>query len=468
LPIDRAQPASLWLATLMGLWLAGVAAGLARLLVSVHRVGDIVRRSTPIGPDGAALAGSVAAALGLGRIPETRVSKDIQAPQAAGPWRPIVLLPATAVSEWSQEELRMAVGHEMVHIRRRDLWLGWVPALTERLFFFHPLARLAVREYLVAREAACDAVVLRTLDINASEYGRLLVRLGVGQSEPAFAGASSSSASALRRRLEMLTHTTPTASVRRRRLTLAAALVLAMLPFQLVARTEPSAAALPSAPNITSIPPVVAPGATQIALPMPQRASAAVAREPGRSAQDSPREVPPRTTEAPEAREVERVRGQEREVEKALTQPRDGLRDADSVVETQKRVDQQFVTLRAQLESLRRLAQEQGIVSPTQQRRLGEDTALENRVRELEALNRLLQEKASQASVEARPQQEAAQREVQLRVLNEQIMSLTRQQAALVRQQQNLADQQQALDETMRRLSEQLQRVRETLEQSVK
>jgi hypothetical protein len=267
----------------------------------------------------------------------------------------------------------------------------------------------------------------------------------------------------------MLTHTTPTASVRRRRLTLAAALVLAMLPFQLVARTEPSAAALPSAPNITSIPPVVAPGATQIALPMPQRASAAVAREPGRSAQDSPREVPPRTTEAPEAREVERVRGQEREVEKALTQPRDGLRDADSVVETQKRVDQQFVTLRAQLESLRaRLAQEQGIVSPTQQWRLEKDTGLENRVRELEALNRLLQEKASQASVEARAQQEAAQREVQLRVLNEQIMSLTRQQAALVRQQQNLADQQQALVETMRRLSEQLQRVRETLEQSVK
>jgi hypothetical protein len=66
------------------------------------------------------------------------------------------------------------------------------------------------------------------------------------------------------------------------------------------------------------------------------------------------------------------------------------------------------------------------------------------------------------------PTSKAAQREVQLRVLNEQIMSLTRQQAALVRQQQNLADQQQALVETMRRLSEQLQRVRETLEQSVK
>jgi hypothetical protein len=37
-------------------------------------------------------------------------------------------------------ESSMALAHELAHLRRGDLWLGWLPAIAQRLFFFHPLA----------------------------------------------------------------------------------------------------------------------------------------------------------------------------------------------------------------------------------------------------------------------------------------------------------------------------------------
>ena len=35
----------------------------------------------------------------------------------------------------------MALAHELMHVRRRDVLLGCLPALAERLYFFHPLVR---------------------------------------------------------------------------------------------------------------------------------------------------------------------------------------------------------------------------------------------------------------------------------------------------------------------------------------
>ena len=79
-----------------------------------------------------------------------------------GPREPVVLIPRSGLERLTPAEVSMTLCHELVHLRRNDLWLGWVPALAHRIFFFHPLAALAAREYAIAREAACDAEVLRS------------------------------------------------------------------------------------------------------------------------------------------------------------------------------------------------------------------------------------------------------------------------------------------------------------------
>ncbi len=113
----------------------------------------------------------------------------IESPQVTGLWRTTVLLPAD--QRLTPEESAMALAHELAHLRRGDLWLVWVPAIAQRLFFFYPLVGWAMREYALSREAACDAQVLQQTGTMPQAYGRLLLRLGIAHPmHSGLAGAS--------------------------------------------------------------------------------------------------------------------------------------------------------------------------------------------------------------------------------------------------------------------------------------
>jgi beta-lactamase regulating signal transducer with metallopeptidase domain len=223
-----------WLPAAIVLWFGILLVQIGRL-VHAHRVlRGIVTRSV-LWPD--ETTSELANRLGLKRVPQVRLSDEIETPQVFGLREPVVLLP-TEMTAFTAEERAMTLCHELMHIRRRDLTLGWVPACAERLFFFHPLARLAAREYVAARESACDAAAVRALGVSVTDYGRLLIRLGIGHVGPALAaGGSPFSASSLKRRLNMLQRLGTPALSRRWRwaIALAAAVVI---PLQLVARTH--------------------------------------------------------------------------------------------------------------------------------------------------------------------------------------------------------------------------------------
>jgi bla regulator protein BlaR1 len=141
-------------------------------------------------------------ALGLRHVPRLRVSDAIISPQVTGLWRPVVVLPSEQVL--SSDELAMAMAHELAHLHRGDLWLGWVPAVAQRLFFFHPLVKWAMREYAIYREAACDAQVLQHHRAEPQTYGHLLLRLGVAHPVHSSLAGASSTFQSLKRRLIML------------------------------------------------------------------------------------------------------------------------------------------------------------------------------------------------------------------------------------------------------------------------
>lgn len=179
--------------------------------------------------------------LGLERLPSLQVSDDIASPQLLGPRRAVVLLPADVLERLEEAELRMALHHELGHFHRRDLWWGWMPAIARHLFFFHPGAHLVVREYAIAREAACDETVLATTQHTAHDYGRLLLRLGVAPRPCAGLASASPTYTLLKRRLVMLQNTgvkphfVPLAIV-------VGLVILAALPYRVVASVEHSVA----------------------------------------------------------------------------------------------------------------------------------------------------------------------------------------------------------------------------------
>jgi len=309
-----------WLIAAIVLWITGLATHAVRLVSAYVKLRGVLRRSTTLPEDEREMATRIAAALGLKRSPRIRMSEDIATPLVAGLASATVLIPASAIASLSRRERAMAIGHEFAHIRRRDLLFAWVPAIAERLFFFHPLARLAAREYAAERESACDALVLDTMDVAPHEYGGMLVRLGIAGANPAFTmGGSPLSVASLRRRLDMLHDAIPTRSSRTTIALVILIATLAVLPLRVVARTPASAqaAAAPATPANAHAP------ARPVSPAKPQPAAPA-----------SPAPAAPRA-----ARPVTR---QNETVEEAIAEQRRNL----------QRVEQALATLHADLQAL--------------------------------------------------------------------------------------------------------------------
>ena len=204
---------------------------------------------------------------GLRRPPRLRLSDAIDSPQVTGLLRPTILLPLR--QQLSRAEVTMALNHELAHLRRGDLWLGWVPVIAQRLFFFHPLVNWAMREYALNRESACDEHVMRYGGAAPQAYAHLLVRLGV--SHPLHAGLAGASPTFqnLKRRLVMLKQSeTRTRQRSPAWLLIVLIAVVFVVPYRVTARNsqEPSLSAISAAPMPPSPP---APPAAAYPAPPP-------------------------------------------------------------------------------------------------------------------------------------------------------------------------------------------------------
>ncbi|MEP7185337.1 MAG: M56 family metallopeptidase [Rhodanobacter sp.] len=191
-----------WRPALLSIWLAAL---IAQCLVAIKqwRASRRVLRESQIPDEMLRLeCAKQARQLGLRKSPALRLSTAISSPQVTGLWRPVVLLPTD--QRLTRAELVMALSHELVHLRRGDLWLGWIPVIAQRLFFFHPLVTWAMREYALQREAACDEQVIEQAGADPHAYGRLLLRLGVTRPPHAGLGGASPTFQNLKRRLIML------------------------------------------------------------------------------------------------------------------------------------------------------------------------------------------------------------------------------------------------------------------------
>jgi len=262
-----------WQAWVIAAWLLLVLAQLPALAAQHRRARRLHRQATRL-EDSELQAQCVrqSRALGLRRIPLLLASPDVSSPQVSGVWQPVVLWPAGHALE--PEDALLALAHELAHLRRGDLALGWVPALAQWLFFFHPLVRWAVHEYALQREAACDAEALRQQRVAPQDYGRLLLRLGV--SHPLRAGLAGASPTFhnLRRRLTMLQQHSSVLPRARGWLLVAFVALAGVLPYRVVAAdsshhvaTTPTVAGTDTiAP---SLPPPAPPPPPEPALPPP-------------------------------------------------------------------------------------------------------------------------------------------------------------------------------------------------------
>jgi beta-lactamase regulating signal transducer with metallopeptidase domain len=166
------------------LWLAGVAVWVAVQLVRSAHFRSVLRSTAaPF----VAASPAVSALLNLYGVAEARVCTTTLAgaPFVAGLLRAKVFLPADFARRFSEQEQQWILVHELTHLKRGDLWARLVAEAFRAVFWFNPLAHLAVQLLRQDQEFACDqAVVSRCTPQERYCYGRALVLGSSPQSAP--------------------------------------------------------------------------------------------------------------------------------------------------------------------------------------------------------------------------------------------------------------------------------------------
>lgn len=183
--VDAIQPYA------MIAWMAGVLLLAMRLSLSWFRVRWLAWDRRAIPTDLAARVGTLSERIGLTFPPHVCTSEKVREAIVVGLWRPLVLLPASWLTEMTPEVLEAVIAHELAHVRRFDLWVNLLQRLVETLLFYHPAVwwlsrRLSVEREMCADELAVGATSERLAYATALEQlgrmrlGRTAPQLGAG------------------------------------------------------------------------------------------------------------------------------------------------------------------------------------------------------------------------------------------------------------------------------------------------
>lgn len=163
-PVRQALPVS---ALLLAVWVGGVTIFLGLHLLAYRRF--------------------VATALAKGRAPVMREgiamieTPAVSGPAAAGLIKRRIFVPLDFADAFAPDEQDMALRHELLHHRRRDLWASAAALLVLALHWFNPLAYVAHRAFRRDLEAACDADLLaQTAPVERAAYARAIVKCAAG------------------------------------------------------------------------------------------------------------------------------------------------------------------------------------------------------------------------------------------------------------------------------------------------
>ena len=212
---------------LTSVWLAGMVLWLGRSLYQQRQFLRLIEAdSEPAEAATVAETARIAKQLGMKRVPEIRASLLCSGPLVTGLSRPVILLPMWFEEDYDAAERRDALVHELMHLKRRDLWAFQAARIVAATQWFNPLAHIALGAFRTDQEAACDADVIARAKLSPAAYGRTLVKAArlARPSDRRIAAASLTLAHPIKERLIMMTNPTPTLRSRLMGGTLAVAL----------------------------------------------------------------------------------------------------------------------------------------------------------------------------------------------------------------------------------------------------
>lgn len=89
---------------------------------------------------------------------ELRLCHSISSPMLFGFFRHVILLPS---AETASDKLELILKHELVHLKRNDLWYKVMVLLAAAIHWFNPMVYIMAKAIAVECEISCDEQVLQ-------------------------------------------------------------------------------------------------------------------------------------------------------------------------------------------------------------------------------------------------------------------------------------------------------------------
>jgi beta-lactamase regulating signal transducer with metallopeptidase domain len=146
-----------YLSWLVYCWIAGVTALSIRLTVQWLMLQHCRRHGICILDEAwQERVNRIGSRLQLKRAVRAYQSAIADVPAAIGWIRPIILLPASVITQLSPAQIEALLAHELAHVSRHDYVVNLLQSCVETLFFYHPGVWWIGRRMREERENCCD------------------------------------------------------------------------------------------------------------------------------------------------------------------------------------------------------------------------------------------------------------------------------------------------------------------------
>jgi len=203
---DRKLPIQTWF---LLIWLIGVVALISYLFVTNRKMARRIAKCSYVTDDHIlGVFEQCKTDLRVKRNIPLLTSMAVEGPTLYGFIRPIILLPAKGLKNFSERELKYIFLHELVHYKRKDIFVNWLMTLLLVVHWFNPILWYAAKKMREDQELSCDATVVSHIHPDeVKDYGYTIIKLLEHYSQsswtPAIANFSSNK-TYIKKRIEMI------------------------------------------------------------------------------------------------------------------------------------------------------------------------------------------------------------------------------------------------------------------------
>jgi hypothetical protein len=145
----------------------------------------------------------ISAQIGITKKVLVYVSDYVTSPLTVGYMKPVILLPLSALSHLTPQQVEAVLLHELSHIKRYDYIVNFILSIVHTLLYFNPFVKQFMKVIETERETCCEELVLQ-FGYDKIGYASALVTLEQHSSTTAELAIAATGKSAFFQRIETI------------------------------------------------------------------------------------------------------------------------------------------------------------------------------------------------------------------------------------------------------------------------